>query len=281
LHPWGDARLNTLRLLNPGTAGTRAGEFHRKLLYDVRDNPKATRFLLAGTLDLFDPGIPDRVFDEHLDVFLRASRHTFLALTPHADSVPRHWKRLNRVFPDNFWTGVSIDCVDHLQRLKILREMDMRTKWASFVDYRSDASRPLSTSSFRADIMGLALVVFAWDFADPQSPLSSEDACSLAQAAKRSDTRFFFTHPKSKQAFLTGNPPISELPGATNPQVSNPGLTALFEEAKSHQRFPDGWSAYADWARKPHFKTFEGEEVELFDLRSDIGESPAAIAEAS
>jgi hypothetical protein len=145
--------------------------------------------------------------------------------------------------------------------------MDMRTKWASFVDYRSDASRPLSTSSFRSDIMGLALVVFGWDFADPQSPLSRDDAYSLAKGAVDSDTTFYFTHPKSKQAFLTGNPPVSELPAATNPQVSNPKLTALFEEAKSRQRFPDGWSGYADWAKKPHVERFDGEEIELFDLQ--------------
>jgi protein gp37 len=276
LHPWGDVWLDTLRLQNAGPAGRGPGEFHRKLLYEVRDVPKATRFLLAGMLDLFDPGIPDRIFDEHLDVFLQASRHTFLALTPHADSVRRHWERRKTMsgkpgFPDNFWTGVTVDCVDHLQRLNILPGKDMRTKCASFVDYRSDASRPLAKSSFRSDIWGLALVVFGWDFADPQSPLSSEDACSLAQAAKHSGTRFFFTHPESKQAFLTGNPSISELPPATNPQVSNPGLTTLLEEAKSHQRFPDGWSGCADWGRKQHFKTFEGEEVEFFDLRSDIG----------
>jgi hypothetical protein len=286
LHPWGDARLSTLRLLNSGPAGTRWGEFHRKLLYDVQGNPKATRFLLAGTLDLFDPGIPNGVFDEHMDVFLQAQRHTFLALTPHAGSVRQHWERRKKMpgrpgFPDNLRTCVTVDCVDHLQRLNILPGMDMRTKCASFVDYRSDASRSLSNSTFSSDITGLELVVFGWDFADPKSPLSSEDACSLAEAVVHSNTTFFFTHPKSKQAFLMGNPPMSELPSAANPYLNDPNLTALLEEAQSRQRFPDGWLGHADWAGKQHLRTFMGEEVELFKLRSDSGESPAGIAEAS
>ncbi len=286
VHPWGDACLNTLRFLDPGPAGRKSGEFHRKLLYDVRDNLKPTRYLVAGMIDLFDPGVPDKVFDEHLNVFLQASRHTFLALTPHADSVRRHWERWKKMnsgvgFPVNFWTGVSVDCVDHLKRMRILRETGMRTQWASFVDYHSDASRPLSTSSFRSDIGGTKLVVFGWDFANPQSPLSPEDACSLARAAVHSGTGFFFTHPKSKQAFLTGTPPVSELPAATKPRVKDPNLEALIDRAQSSQNLPREWFGHADWARKPHFKGFEGEEVELFDYESDIGDGSIAMGEAS
>jgi hypothetical protein len=272
LHPWGDDRLSTLNL---GPAGTRSGEFHRKLLYHVQDEPKATRFLLAGTLDLFDPGIPGRVFDEHMDVFLGAQRHTFLALTPHAGSVRRHWERRMNMppaprFPSNFYPGVSIDCVAHLRRLKILRDLDMRTHWASFVDYHSEASRPLSTIDLASEIGGAELVVFGWDFAEAQSLLSAEDALSLAQAAVHPDAAFFFTHPMSKQAFLTGNPRISQLPAAENPHMDDPNLMALLEEAQSRQRFPDGWLGHADWAGKQDFTTFMGDDVELFDLRSDI-----------
>ena len=281
VHPWGDVCLNTLRLQNPGPAGTGAGEFHRKLLYDARDKSKPTRYLVAGMLDLFDPGVPDRVFDEHMKVFLDASQHTFLALTPHADSIRRHWERLNRDFPDNFWPGISVDCVDHIKRLINLCDTGIRTQWASFLDYHSDPTRPLSTSDFRSELRDAELVVFGWDFADPPSPLSREDACSLAVAALRLDEIFFFTHPRSKQAFFSGAPNISDLPEPMKPSMNNPKLDRLIDRAQSLQNLPSGWLRHADWARKPHFKTFEGEKVELFDLRSEIGESPAAIAEAS
>ena len=273
LHPWGDARLSTLKLLNPGPAGTKSGEFHRKLLYDVRDNaPKATRFLLAGTLDLFDPGIPDTVFDEHMDVFVQAERHTFLALTPHADSFKRHWERRRKIpgklaFPDNFRVGVTVDCADHLQRLNILLGIKIRMKCASFVDYRSDPLRPLNKEDFLSYIKGLELVVFAWDFAAPKPPLSIEDAHILVHAALNADTTFFFTHPMSKQAFLLGNRSMSELPAAANPHLKDPNERALFEEAQSRQRFPDGWSGCANWGNNQHFKKPEGDEIELFDLQ--------------
>jgi hypothetical protein len=180
-------------------------------------------------------------------------------------------------FPVNFWPGASIDRVDHLKRMRILGGMDLRTRWASFVDYHSNASLHLSKSSFRSDISGIELVVFGWDFATPQSPLSLEDACSLARAAENSSTGFFFTHPISKQAFLTGTPPISELPAPTKPRVSDPSLAALIDRAQSCQNLPDEWFEHAVWGKNTHFEPFKGQEVELFDYRSDIGDSSVTI----
>lgn len=280
-HPWGDARLDVLEVLTSDTGGNQTVQFHCKSLYEVGKNLKPARYLVAGKLDLFDPGVADEVFDEHLNVFLKADWHIFVALTPHADSIRRHWQRWKVAprngFPINFWPGVRVDCVDHLSRIRTLRETGVRTQWASFVDYHSGGSRTLYPSVFQ----GPELVVFGWDFATPQSPLSPKDALILAKAATEPGSRFFFTHPKSRQAFLTGTPPVSELPAAKNPPVNNEGLEKLFENAQLSQYLPQEWFEHPFSGRKGAFQEFTGEEVKLFDYQADVGTDPIGTAEAS
>jgi protein gp37 len=280
-HPWGNASLDVLEVLTPDSGGNQRVQFHRKSLYEVGMDLRPTRYLVAGKLDLFDPGVADEVFDEHLNVFLKADWHTFVALTPHADSIRRHWQRWKVAprngFPINFWPGVKVDCVDHLSRIRTLRETGMRTKWASFVDYHSGGARTLYTSIFP----GTELVVFGWDFANPQSPLSPEDALILAKAATKPDSRFFFSHPKSRQAFLTGTPPVSELPAAKNPPVNNEDLKKLFENAQSSQYLPQEWFEHPFSGRKGAFQEFTGEEVKLFYYQADTRTDPIGAAEAS
>lgn len=190
-HPWGDANLDVLEVLTPDCDGNQRVRFHRRSLYEAGKKLKPSRYLVAGKLDLFDPGVAEEVFDEYLSVFLKADWHIFVALTPHADSIRRHWQRWNVAprhgFPVNFWPGVRVDCVDHLSRIRTLRETGMRTQWASFLDYDSGGARTLYTSIFQ----GTELVVFGWDFANPQSPLSREDALILAKAATAPKSRFF------------------------------------------------------------------------------------------
>jgi protein gp37 len=279
-HPWGDAYLDVLEVLKPDCDGNERVRFHRKSLYEVGMNLKPTRYLVAGKLDLFDTGVADEVFDEHLNVFLKAGWHTFVALTSHPESIQRHWQRWKvkprRGFPVNFWPGVRVDCVDHLRRIGTLREISMRTHWASFLDFHSEASHPLSKSTFRSVIRGIGLVVFGWDFTNPQSPLSSIDALALANAATESESRFFFTHPKSRQAFLTETPPVSELPAAKNPPVNDEGTRKLFENAQESQNLPREWFKHPFSGRKGAFQKFSGEEIQVFDYKSDSGLIPSA-----
>jgi protein gp37 len=284
-HPWGDACLDVLEVLTPSSGGNQRVRFHRKRLYEVGMHLKPTRYLVAEKFDLFDPRLADEVFDEHLNVFLKADWHTFVALTPHADSIRRHWQRWNikprHGFPTNFWPGVRVDCVDHLSRIRTLRETGMRTIWVSLVDYHSDPSQPLSASTFRSEIRGTGLVVFGWDFASPQSPLSREDAYVLAKAATEPGTGFFFTHPTSRQAFLTGNPSVPDLSVPTKPRVNDPDLDTLFDRAQSKQDLPQEWFEHPFYGRKGAFQEFTGEEIQLFDYLSDTGTDPISTAEAS
>jgi len=135
-HPWGDACLDTLQILKPGPEGKKLVKFDRELLYSVENNRHPTRYLVGGLLDLFDPGVTDACFDEHLNVFMQAKWHTFLALTPHIEVVRKHWKRWMKKngsmgFPVNFWPGALIDRVYHLERMRIAQRTSM--PWVSFV----------------------------------------------------------------------------------------------------------------------------------------------------
>lgn len=269
-HPWGDDCLDVLELLTPTSDGHQTVRFHRKRLYEVGRNLKPTRYLVAGKLDMFDPGLADEAFDEHLDLFIKADWHTFVALTPHADSIRRHWERwkfkLHLEFPTNFWPGVSVDSVDHISRISTLRETCDRINWVSLVDYHSDPSHSLFNSTFRSEIRGTRLVVFGWDFADRTSSLSREDAYVLAKAATKSESGFFFTHPKSKEAFLTGTPAISDLPEATNPTARGE-VRKMFELARLKEDLPEDWFRTPFSGRKGAFEDFIGEEVQLFDYK--------------
>jgi hypothetical protein len=111
--------------------------------------------------------------------------------------------------------------------------------------------------------------VFGWDFAKPQWPLSPLDASVLAEAATEPNSRFFFTHPDSRQAFLAGVPPISDLPKAKNPPVQNKNLQALFERARSKEELPAEWFEYPFSGRKRVFRGVAGEKVQLVDYTSD------------
>jgi hypothetical protein len=275
-HPWGDSCLNTLRLLETGHDGRRCGEFHRELLYDVRQNRKPTRYLVGGLLDLFDPGLDDKYFDEHVRVFDQAEWHTFLALTPHIDSVKRHWERWKEMtghkgFPISLWPGAAINCVDDLERMGVLYKTGMATSWASFVGYCSNESRPLSTSSLLSDIFKFAprLIVTGWDFSTPQAPLSVEDAFTQAKAAAEPafcGTHFFFTHPGSREAFIEGKTQnISTKP--TNPSViEDPVIAEWLAWAQERQYLPDDWFRQPFPEKEIHFDEFKGDAVERFEL---------------
>lgn len=270
-HPWGNACLDVLELLTPIPGGTEKVRFNRERLYEVGMKLKPTRYLVAGKLDMFDPGLPDELFDEHLEVFQKAIWHTFVVLTPYAHSIQRHWQRWNikprHGFPTNFWPGVRVDSVNDLGRVSILRQTGMRTSWVSLVDYHSDPLHPLSKTTFRDDIRGAELVVFGWDFAKPQRPLSPDDAYVLAEAATEPGSGFFFTHPDSRRAFLTGIPPISGLPEATNPPVNDEAQRESVEGARSRQDLPREWFEHPFSGRKGVFKGFTGEQVQLFDYK--------------
>jgi hypothetical protein len=284
-HPWGDDCLDVLELLTPTSGGHQTVRFQRKRLYEVGGNLKPTRYLVAGKLDLFDPGLAEEAFDEHLDLFIKADWHTFVALTPHADSIRRHWQRwkfkLRLEFPTNFWPGVRVDSVDHISRIRTLRETCERINWVSLVDYHSDPSRLLFNSTFRSEIRGTRLIVFGWDFANRPSPLSSKDAYVLAKAAAESESGFFFTHPKSKQAFLTGTPAISDLPEAMNPIAKDEGIKALFELARSKEDLPEEWFKNPFSGRNGAFEEFTREEVQLFDYKSESRTDPSGTVEVS
>ncbi|MFP5237653.1 MAG: DUF5131 family protein [Acidobacteriota bacterium] len=295
LHPWGDASLDVLELLPTVPGGNQTVRFHRKRLYDVGKNLKPTRYLVAGKLDMFDPGLAEGAFDELLEVFRKADWHTFLALTPHADSIQRHGKRwklkLCQGFPTNFWPGVTVDSVDHLSRITTLRKACESINWVSLVDYHSDPSRLLFDSTLRSDIRGTRLVVFGWDFASRPSPVLSEDAYVLAKVAtepeqtnsKQTDreSAFFFAHPKSRQAFVTGDSKISDLPQAMNPRVKNEKLKAMLDRAQSKQELPQEWLRRPFFGREGVFNEFTGEEVQLFDYCLSTGTDPILTVKAT
>ncbi len=272
-HPWGDACLDVLEVLTPIPGGNEKVRFNRERLYEVGMKLKPTRYLVAGKSDMFDPGLADELFDELLQVFQKADWHTFVVLTPYAHSIQRHWERWKikprNGFPTNFWPGVRVDSANDLSRVSILRQTGMRTSWVSLVDYHSDPLHPLSKTTFRPDIRGAELVVFGWDFANPQRPLSREDAYVLAKEATEPKSGFFFTHPDSRRAFLTGTPLISDLPEAKNPPVKDAGLQEAFERARSKQDLPRELIEHPFSGRKGVFKGFTGEKVELFDYKSD------------
>lgn len=270
IHPWGDQCLDTLELLGLGPRGVKQGRFNRDQLYEIRETRTPTRYLIGGLLDLFKPGL-DKYIGEHLDIFEEAYWHRFLVMTPHVDRVQiqsdsRKAITRGRGFPLNLWIGTTIECPGDLWRLRTLHKTGIVPRWVSFAGYRSDRSRPLSTSTFMKDLEDCAprLVVIGWDLANAPQDLTIDDACTLANAASHfGSIPFFHTHPGSRNRFLHGQTPAL----APKSIVQDRSSAALIESAEQLRRLPDEWLRMPFPPKNMKFEAFKGPPVEVFQLR--------------
>lgn len=271
IHPWGDQCLDTLEPLGLGPRGVKQGRFNRDQLYQIRETRTPTRYVIGGLLDLFEPGLEDKYIVEHLNIFEEAYWHRFLVMTPHVDRVriqsdSRKAITRGRGFPRNLWIGTTIECPGDLWRLRTLHKTGIVPRWVSFAGYRSDRSRPLSTSTLMKDLEDCAprLVVIGWDLANAPQDLTIDDACTLANAASHfGSIPFFHTHPGSRNRFLHGQTPAL----ATKSIVQDRSSAALIESAEQLRRLPDEWLRMPFPPKNMKFEAFKGAPVEVFQLR--------------
>jgi hypothetical protein len=227
--------------------------------------------MVGELLDLFDPGVDDKYFDEHMKVFLDARWHTFGALTRHVDSLRRHierWKDKHEGagLPINFWPGVTIDCPDQLERMKILHGTPIQMFWVSFVEYRSERSEPLSYNRLVNVKKCLPrLLVFGWDIAPPVPSWSISDACTLAELAIDHGICYdhFFTHPESRAKFIMGAPQ----PVFAHSVIPEGAVNELLTQAEALKDLPRGWFSELFPRKDLKFAEFKGEPFERFDYR--------------
>src|SRR5215210_2372354 len=79
--------------------------------------------------DLFHEGVPLDYIQRVFDVMRRADWHRFQVLTKRADRLAKLDPFLE--WPDNVWMGVSVESLDHVDRIADLRRTRARVKFLS------------------------------------------------------------------------------------------------------------------------------------------------------
>jgi protein gp37 len=261
-HPWGNACLNSLRIISTGYDGAQQLEFNRQGLYDVREDRSPKRFLVDDFPDLFDVESDD-VIREHLSIFGQASWHVFQLLTNNMERAKRIKSAMNArsvMWPLNVWVGTSIESREDLPLIKSLAEVGLDTNWISFADYRSNSKYPLVDSALAILLKGCLprWIVGRADLEDPGPDFSLNDALYLKRVAWSSvvNSPIFFAQPRTKAAFVRGE-------DVACPVTRDPNMTELIET----RAFPDGFQLQRPTHGKP-FSPCEREPVEIIGYLS-------------
>jgi protein gp37 len=253
-HPWGDACLNSLRVVSAESGIEQKVEFDRARLYQILNDPSPKRFLVDDSPDLFELESDD-VIREHLSVFGSSRWHLFLLLTNNLERANRIKLAMNASgvdWPFNVWLGTSIECREDIPKIKSLAELGLDRIWISFADYRSNRKRPLAGSALTVMLKGCRprWIIGRADLEGLGPEFSVTDAIHLKNVAWSSglDIAIFFAQPRTKAAFVRGED-ISK-PVTREPNMIELLKTRIFPEGFELQR-PTKWEPSGPSKREP------------------------------
>jgi protein gp37 len=132
--------------------------------------------------DLFHHDVPLAYVQRVFDVMQRADWHRFQVLTKRADRLAE----LNGLlpWPENVWMGVSVESVDHFDRIDHLRQTQATVKFLSL--------EPLLGPLPNLNLIGIDWVIVGGESGPTARPVEKEWILEIRDQCQRAGVAFFF-----------------------------------------------------------------------------------------
>ena len=151
------------------------------------------RVFVNSMSDLFHPRVPGGYIDRVWDVMEEASQHTFQVLTKRPKRMCSWVERWRPEPLPNVWLGTSIETRKWVQRADHLRQTPAAVRFISaepllgplFAPWWGDPTDAL-------DLTGIDWLIVGGESGSGRRPMEAEWARDLRDAARESDTAFFF-----------------------------------------------------------------------------------------
>lgn len=132
--------------------------------------------------DLFHADIPQEYIQSVFDVMRRAHWHRFQVLTKRADRLADLAPQLQ--WPLNVWMGVSVENVDHIDRIDLLRRTGARVKFLSL--------EPLLGPLPCLDLAGIDWVIVGGESGPQARPIAKTWIVEIRDQCREAGVAFFF-----------------------------------------------------------------------------------------
>jgi protein gp37 len=132
--------------------------------------------------DLFHQDVPTSFIRRVFDVMVRARQHVFQVLTKRSERLADLAPSLP--WPDNVWTGVSVESADYVFRMDDLRQVPARVRFISF--------EPLLGPVGELDLGGIDWVIVGGESGPGARPMEAAWATDIRDQCAAAEVPFFF-----------------------------------------------------------------------------------------
>lgn len=132
--------------------------------------------------DLFHEGVPLEYIQRVFDVMRRASWHRFQVLTKRADRLAELDPSLD--WPDNVWMGVSVESLDHVDRIDNLRRTSAHVRFLSL--------EPLLGPLPGLNLQGVDWVIVGGESGPGARPIEESWVLDIRDQCRKARVAFFF-----------------------------------------------------------------------------------------
>jgi len=146
---------------------------------------KPTRIFVNSMSDLFHEDIPRKFLARVWEVMGRASQHEFQILTKRPEHMCRTLSDIN-AFPvlPNVWLGVSVENMDHMDRIDILRGTPAMVRFVSL--------EPLLGPLPNLDLTNIDWAIIGGESGPGARPMDDSWIGDIESSCRRAGTAFFF-----------------------------------------------------------------------------------------
>jgi protein gp37 len=137
---------------------------------------------VCSMADLFHEDVPDEFIKQVFETMNAAPDHTFQVLTKRADRLAKLAPELN--FSDNIWVGVTLEAMDYVDRVDLLRQIPAKVRFLS--------CEPLLESLAEVDLIGIGWVIVGGESGPGARPMDLQWARELRDLCVASNVPFFY-----------------------------------------------------------------------------------------
>lgn len=166
---------------------------HEHMLSRPLKWPRGRMVFVNSMSDLFHRDVPIDFIRRVFDVMVRAEQHVFQVLTKRSARLAELAPLLS--WPDNVWTGVSVENRDYSFRIGHLAEVPAKVRFVSF--------EPLLAPVGQIDFSGVDWVIVGGESGPGARPMQPDWALDIRDQCEAAGVPFFFKQwggPRRKDA---------------------------------------------------------------------------------
>jgi protein gp37 len=144
---------------------------------------------VCSMADLFHENVTDEFIEQVFSVMNQSQRHTFQVLTKRAERLASLAPQLN--LTDNIWVGVTVETIDYVSRVDLLRQVPARVRFLS--------CEPLLGPLTGMDLDGIGWVLVGGESGPGARPMEEDWARELRDVCGAANVPFFYKQRGAKQ----------------------------------------------------------------------------------